>query len=487
MKCRPVQNLLSEYIDGALDEKKASDVRRHIDRCARCRTLFKELSGIVQLLHELPCVKPPGDFAGEVSRRLESRPRLAEGVGAAGSVRPKVFYLPFLKKAAAAAAAIAVVVTAYVFYKTTAPKGPEPAGRAFLETHEALKGVQKEEMPSVAAASEKGGAAYDEVARLENRRLLKRKTEFALRESETMGGLGAPTEQLERRGAEIAPAAEPALAGETAGGPEGGVRPPSEETIRPARTETEYRETLLSARLEEGQIPLKDMREKKAAGVQGIESAPVSYRARGELLPEAKGITPGKKVETIQIAFVKDAAERDKKSAPEKLFVADEVKIYSTAPDEDCKKIIGLLKEVRAALAKETLKEKIEPAAKPAETRGARYADRLEKAEPFVASDRKSWVQEKHMEKERAREAGKIALTLSEKEYFSLLERIIKIKSVGRILAIKKIAEKKELKEKEALKFNFAPPPAGSPFAVVFRIFKEPVEEAAPAAKEKGK
>lgn len=57
-----VVDLLSAYIDNALDPVERQSVSMHLDTCASCRTEHQELLGTQVMLRSLPAVAPPRAF-----------------------------------------------------------------------------------------------------------------------------------------------------------------------------------------------------------------------------------------------------------------------------------------------------------------------------------------------------------------------------------------------------------------------------------------
>jgi hypothetical protein len=107
MDCAAIQELLSEYVDGTLDEKAVQVVERHISVCEDCKETLASLSAIVEELNSIEPVKPPADFLEKIHQRMEPRLDL-------NRILRKLF-VPFrvkipLQLAAAATASILVVM-----------------------------------------------------------------------------------------------------------------------------------------------------------------------------------------------------------------------------------------------------------------------------------------------------------------------------------------------------------------------------------------
>lgn len=73
MDCSAIQELLSEYIDGALDVKAKEAVEKHILTCENCKQELASLSAVVEELGSLDQVKAPADFLEKIHERMEPR------------------------------------------------------------------------------------------------------------------------------------------------------------------------------------------------------------------------------------------------------------------------------------------------------------------------------------------------------------------------------------------------------------------------------
>jgi len=71
MDCSAIQELLSEYIDGALDVKAKEAVEKHIAVCENCNQELASLSAVVEELGSLDQVKAPADFLEKIHERME--------------------------------------------------------------------------------------------------------------------------------------------------------------------------------------------------------------------------------------------------------------------------------------------------------------------------------------------------------------------------------------------------------------------------------
>ncbi len=71
MECRKIRELLSEYLDGMLDEKTDALVRAHLSECPGCREEHASLQALVHELGAMEAVTPPADFLDRLHDKLE--------------------------------------------------------------------------------------------------------------------------------------------------------------------------------------------------------------------------------------------------------------------------------------------------------------------------------------------------------------------------------------------------------------------------------
>ncbi len=121
--CREIRARLSEFMDGAVDAKAASRIKKHLEACPLCREELASLQAVSKALGTLKAVKPPDDFLEQLHGRMASE----------GLLR-RLFqrrFIPFgikvpLKLASAVAAGVLIF---FVFYpKQTQPPVMAPTG-----------------------------------------------------------------------------------------------------------------------------------------------------------------------------------------------------------------------------------------------------------------------------------------------------------------------------------------------------------------------
>lgn len=80
MKCDDIKNLLSEYIDGALNENDKAAVSLHLDLCRDCREELNLIKNAISTLKTIQPVELPQDFVIQVRKKIEARRGLKEAI-----------------------------------------------------------------------------------------------------------------------------------------------------------------------------------------------------------------------------------------------------------------------------------------------------------------------------------------------------------------------------------------------------------------------
>jgi hypothetical protein len=145
MRCRDVQDLASSYIDGELDDARASALRGHARQCPSCLAAVRELGAIRDAAADLDTLEPPPSLWSAVQRGLAE----AEIADARRSrlwlhwqaLRPRL--LP-----AAVALAATVAVTTWLWRRPASPSVSAPAPQMVAQ----LAGVPAAAGPGVASA-----------------------------------------------------------------------------------------------------------------------------------------------------------------------------------------------------------------------------------------------------------------------------------------------------------------------------------------------
>lgn len=120
MLCREVKELLSSYLDGALDSDVRESIRAHLKACSICRADFHSLTRVLDVLRLLPAVQPPANFCEAVLHKV-SQSKTAEVFPASKKAKRLSFFSnlavgPWFRKASVAAALCLVVGVTALFY-----------------------------------------------------------------------------------------------------------------------------------------------------------------------------------------------------------------------------------------------------------------------------------------------------------------------------------------------------------------------------------
>ena len=71
-KCAHIRQLLSEYIDGALDSPRAAAVMKHMEGCEDCRREYASLESLIRRLGDIGAVNAPEDFLEKFHDRIRN-------------------------------------------------------------------------------------------------------------------------------------------------------------------------------------------------------------------------------------------------------------------------------------------------------------------------------------------------------------------------------------------------------------------------------
>ena len=72
MRCERVEELLSDYLEGAVGDAMLIPLEAHLRECAQCRALADGLRDVWRLLDSAPVVEPPVDFRATVWRKIDA-------------------------------------------------------------------------------------------------------------------------------------------------------------------------------------------------------------------------------------------------------------------------------------------------------------------------------------------------------------------------------------------------------------------------------
>ena len=70
MKCEQVQEKLSEYLEGHLDEVNYRAVKGHLSSCHHCQAVAQTLTQSIRAVADLPAIDPPFGFLQKVMAKI---------------------------------------------------------------------------------------------------------------------------------------------------------------------------------------------------------------------------------------------------------------------------------------------------------------------------------------------------------------------------------------------------------------------------------
>ena len=129
MRCLKAQRYISEYIDGALDARRAAELERHLQGCPACREVLEDLKSMKDAASDIETPEPGDAVWMKIRSRLPAR-----AVEPAGAVRAPGRWafgwnMPALRWAGAAALALVLVASGiYVGSRLGAGKAPRSLG-----------------------------------------------------------------------------------------------------------------------------------------------------------------------------------------------------------------------------------------------------------------------------------------------------------------------------------------------------------------------
>lgn len=180
MRCIKAQRYISEYVDGALEARKAAELERHLKDCPACQEVLGDLRGMKDAASGLETPEPGDAVWQKIRSRLPSR-----ATKSAGAVRvPGRWSLgwstPALRFAGATALVVILIASGvYIGSRTGGTKAPRSLGdreaytlakldeaeqyyqKALRSLGEAFSAEKGTMIPEVAAVFEKNLAVID--------------------------------------------------------------------------------------------------------------------------------------------------------------------------------------------------------------------------------------------------------------------------------------------------------------------------------------
>ncbi|OGD25929.1 MAG: hypothetical protein A2Y56_15870 [Candidatus Aminicenantes bacterium RBG_13_63_10] len=166
MNCKRAQKLISEYLDGTLDERRATQLKEHMAGCRDCRETYEDFKGIVKEARNLKTVTPPDTAWEKISGTLAGA-RLVDSRKLDPTIRPSharpFFAVPRAAWLSAAAAVLVVAVGGLALlrpWQGRAPLGPA-ADQFTLAKLEEAKDFYRKAINSLTEASQAQSGTLD--------------------------------------------------------------------------------------------------------------------------------------------------------------------------------------------------------------------------------------------------------------------------------------------------------------------------------------
>lgn len=105
-KCKEVNELMSLYIDGLLDDEKTREFEEHINNCRACRSELDEMLAVVRMCNDVEEVKVPDDFKSKLHSKLTA-------VKEEESNKKKSFYVKYRKLIKVCTSAAVLLIVAF--------------------------------------------------------------------------------------------------------------------------------------------------------------------------------------------------------------------------------------------------------------------------------------------------------------------------------------------------------------------------------------
>lgn len=169
LTCEQVSELISEYIDGELDESTAAAVASHIDNCADCRRLYDEISAVCRAVADIGEVQIPDGLHERIMSTVSTQKRASRrrrtitylGIGVAAMLCISVVSSTLVQRMGTNADDLIVISES-----TDASYGAGPADTASKDKitaegmHDGANDIEAELTDSMASTPEE--PAYDE-------------------------------------------------------------------------------------------------------------------------------------------------------------------------------------------------------------------------------------------------------------------------------------------------------------------------------------
>ena len=78
MRCKKARRMISDYIDGYLNEEKKAALRRHLEDCSECKGVLEDFKSITEKAHNLEQVSPSVQTWLRIRSRIRKEAKTAQ-------------------------------------------------------------------------------------------------------------------------------------------------------------------------------------------------------------------------------------------------------------------------------------------------------------------------------------------------------------------------------------------------------------------------
>jgi len=75
--CQRFKEMISDYIEGGLDQQNKLQMEKHLSDCLRCKQVVRQLKGLIRNIRELPTINVSPDFETILRARISMESSLA--------------------------------------------------------------------------------------------------------------------------------------------------------------------------------------------------------------------------------------------------------------------------------------------------------------------------------------------------------------------------------------------------------------------------
>jgi len=165
MNCKQALKLISEYVDGNLDERRTAELEGHLAGCKDCRETVEDFKAIVREAQNLKTVTPPERVWQKISGTLaETPPEMPARKHDVPESRPlRPFFAARLPWLSAAAAALVILVSGLALLRPWQARPTfGPAGDQYtLAKIEEAKGFFRQAIRSLTEAADSQAGTLD--------------------------------------------------------------------------------------------------------------------------------------------------------------------------------------------------------------------------------------------------------------------------------------------------------------------------------------